>query len=206
MRRQEFMKEDEHELAAIAQRCAVGYLGVHDAEGYPRVVPLNFVLKNRCIYFHGAQEGEKFDVLRNHPKATFSIVELYSMIPSYWLAKNYACPATVFFKSIYFRGTACLVHGLTEKAMALQALMEKHQPEGKYRPIAADDQMYLKPLQEVSVFKIIPIRIDAKFKFGQNYNEKTRQQLIENLEERNLGMDGLTAAEIRRTLQQSITA
>ena len=87
--------------------------------------------------------------------------------------------------------------------MALQALLEKHQPEGRYRPITVDEPMYLKPLQEVSVFKVVPSRVDAKFKFGQNENVKTRQSLIKNLEERNLEMDGLTTAEIRETLQWS---
>lgn len=200
MRRDEFGTASQTEIEQVANRGAIGYLGMHDAEGYPRTVPLNFVLANQCIYFHGAQAGEKFDALNTNPKVTFTIVEPYSMIPSYWLAKDYACPATVFYKSVSYRGEGRLIEDVDEKAMTLQTLMEKHQPEGNYRPITATDPMYELPLQRVSVFKITPSRVDAKFKFGQNFSVKTRLDLIAKLENRNQGIDAQTAVEIKKTL------
>ncbi len=201
MRRKDFMSKDYDELEAIAKHCEVGYLGIHDPDGYPRIVPLNFLLIDRCIYFHGAQEGEKLNVLSTNPKVTFSLVEPHSLIPSYWIAKDYACPATALYKSIYFRGQGNLVHDLGEKAMALQSFMEKYQPEGNYQPIIATDPMYTKQLQRVSVFKIVPTQIDMKFKFGQNFSVKKRRELIEKLQERNRGVDMQTAEEIKRTLK-----
>ncbi len=135
MRRKDFEFKDYDELEILAKHCEIGYLGIHDPDSYPRVVPINFLLKNQCIYFHGAKEGEKFEILSTNPKVTFSIVEPHSIIPSYWIAKDYACPATALYKSIYFRGQGRLVLNLEEKAMALQSFMEKYQPEGNYQRI-----------------------------------------------------------------------
>ena len=202
MRRQDFMFKDYDELEVIAKGCEVGYLGINDPDGYPRVVPLNFLLKNQCIYFHGAEEGEKFGILSTNPNVTFSIVESYSIIPSYWIARGYACPATALYKSIYFRGQGSLVLDLEEKAMALQSFMEKYQPEGNYQRITAGNPMYIKPLQCVSVFKIVPTQVDMKFKFGQNFSVKKRRDLINKLQERNRGIDMQTAEEIRKTLNK----
>lgn len=201
MRRNEFSSLDFDEIERIASRCDVGYLGMVDPDGYPRVVPLNFVLNDRCIYFHGALEGEKFDALSANPKVTFSVVEPYSFIPSYWIAKEFACPATVFYKSVYFRGQGSLIHDPSEKAAVFQALLEKHQTEGHYRPISAKDPLYEKPLQQVSVFKIEPAHVDAKFKFGQNFSAQKRLELIKKLEERGTLIDKRTAAEVKKTLR-----
>ncbi len=200
MRRKDFVFKDYDELEIIAKHSEVGYLGIHDPDGYPRVVPLNFLLNNQNIYFHGALEGEKFEILSKSPKVTFCIVESYSIIPSYWIAKGYACPATALYKSIYFRGQGYLVHDLEEKAMVLQTFMEKYQPEGNYKRITAEDPIYVKPLQHVSVFKIVPTQVDMKFKFGQNFSEKKRLDLIDKLHKRNRGIDRKTAEEIRKTL------
>lgn len=200
MRRNEFSVSDAAELKGLAARCEVGFLGIVDPEGFPRVIPLNFLLKDGCIYFHGALDGEKYNVLAADMKVTFSIIEPHAIIPSYWIAKDYACPATALYKSVFFRGKGLVVADVTEKAAALQAFMEKYQPEKNYRTISAEDSMYEKPLQKVAVFKIIPNRISVKFKFGQNFNESKRLDLIQKLEERNKPMDRETAIEIRKTL------
>lgn len=200
MRRQEFQVQDPAEIDCIVQQAMLGHLGILDDKGFPRVVPLNFVALNRKIYFHGALDGEKFDIFQAEPKVTFSIALPYSVIPSYWVAKDYACPATTYFKSLHVRGQGKVVADMAEKAAALQAFMEKYQPEGGYRPIAADDPFYEKPLQKVAVFRIDPLEIDVKEKFGQNLTPKARLDLIEKLEARNQGPDQKTANEIRKTL------
>ncbi|MFQ5652406.1 MAG: pyridoxamine 5'-phosphate oxidase family protein [bacterium] len=67
MRREDFMFTDYDELEIIAQRCDVGYLGIHDPDGYPRVIPLNFHLMNPCIYFHGAEVVKRVYLQLPHP-------------------------------------------------------------------------------------------------------------------------------------------
>ncbi|HUU44766.1 MAG TPA: pyridoxamine 5'-phosphate oxidase family protein [Acidobacteriota bacterium] len=200
MRRNESTGMNPSEIERMAAACEVGFLGIDDPDGYPRVVPLNFVLIGECIYFHGALQGEKFDQLKTDPKVSFCFVEPYSMIPSDWQTGEYACSATVFFKSVYLRGVGSVVVDPDEKAMALQALMEKHQPEGRYRAIRADDPLYDKALEDVAVFKIVPDRMTTRLKFGQNLSAEQRRRLIDKLRERGEDLDILTAAEIEKTL------
>lgn len=201
MRRQEFAVVDSKWVAEIAQRCEVGYLGLEDRLGYPRVVPLNFVLLDEQIYFHGALSGEKFEVFSAGGKASFSMVGLSTLIPSYWLAAENACPATAFFESAAIRGKGVVVDQLDEKARALQSLMEKYQPEGRYRPIQAQDPMYRQALENVGVFKIIPHHVDLKVKYGQNMGKKVRHRLAAHLQRRNRGDDHAVAELIEQSLQ-----
>ncbi|MBI2420149.1 MAG: pyridoxamine 5'-phosphate oxidase family protein [Ignavibacteriales bacterium] len=197
MRRSEFTVTDKEEFNALANEITVGTLGIMTAGGYPRVVPLNFVFTMEALYFHGADAGEKFEEFLKSPMVTFCIFKEYSLIPSYWVARDYACPATAFFKSALIKGTGSIVPDVIEKAKVLQALMEKYQPEGNYKPITAEESLYKKALEEVAIYKITPGTIDMKFKFGQQYSETKKLSLIEKLEARNIGIDAETAQEIR---------
>lgn len=202
MRRSDFQISDPETLNWIMTHGKIGHLGIIDTEGYPRIVPLNFVWMDGAVYFHGALDGEKFEIFKSQPKVTFSVDMPYSMMPSYWSAKDYACPASIYFKSAHIRGTGTLVEDVGEKAKALQTMMEKDQPEGGYKPITVDEPLHQGPLKKTAVFKIVPAQIDVKAKFGQNLNATARQNLIAKLEERNDWMDRQTAEEIRKTLSR----
>lgn len=200
MRRQELACDDPALFREAADRCEVGYLGLATADGTPRVVPLNFAALDTTIYFHGALAGEKYDLLRGGARASFLMALPYSLIPSYWTAPQHACPATHYFKSVDARGRCTVVEDLGEKARALQALMLKYQPEGRHRPIDADDPTYLKPLRGVGVFRLAVASWTGKVKFGVNEPERIRRLLIAGLRERGRPLDLATALEIERTL------
>lgn len=200
MRRQELASDDPALFREAADRCEVGYLGLVTADGTPRVVPLNFAALDTTIYFHGALAGEKHALLEGGARVSFLMALPYSLIPSYWVAPEHACPATHYFKSVDARGACTVVDDLQEKARALQALMRKYQPEGKHRPIDADDPIYLKPLRGVGVFRIAVESWTGKVKFGVNEPERIRRVLIAGLRERGRPLDLATALEIERTL------
>ncbi|MCE1189673.1 MAG: pyridoxamine 5'-phosphate oxidase family protein [Ignavibacteria bacterium] len=201
MRRQEFSVTDEREFISLCNEAPTGCLGIVTADGYPRVVPLNFALYNGAIYFHGASAGEKFFSFSSEPKVTFSIYREYSLIPSYWIARDYACPATALFKSALIKGNGTIVSSPELKASVLQAIMEKYQPEGNHKPITATDTLYKKMLAEVAIYKIIPTTVDMKFKFGQQWPEERKRLVIQKLEERGSSIDLLTALEIKKHLE-----
>ena len=104
MRRTELESADLDLFRDLADTCEVGYLSLVTDAGYPRAVALNFAAVGETIYFHGALEGEKFELIQAAPRAGFTIVKAYSFIPSTWSAPRYACPATHFFKSIEIKG------------------------------------------------------------------------------------------------------
>lgn len=206
MRRKEFESTDPLEYQEIMTEAEIGHLGLIDPNGFPRVVPLNFVLVKNRIYFHGPHQGEKFDILKTNPKVAFSVDIPYSYIPSYWQSKKSACTATFFFKSVHIRGHGSLVRDNQEKAGVLQLLMKKHQPEGKFLPLEASERIYQKELTDVAVFRIDPVEVTVKIKFGQNLIRKTQLKLVERLKERDEGMDSETIVEIRKNLETPSTS
>lgn len=184
----------------VLDQAQVGYLGVLTAEGYPRVVPVSFVAEDTTVLFHGAGHGEKHAALKTAPRVTFNANIAYSNIPSFWMMEGMACPATVLFKSVQIDGRGHIVEDLDEKALALQRIMEKYQPEGGFLAITTEDPLYEQMLGVVQVFRVEPERISVRAKFAQTQPEPVRKELIAKLEERNQGMDHETAEEIRKTL------
>ncbi|MEW5796009.1 MAG: pyridoxamine 5'-phosphate oxidase family protein [Candidatus Zixiibacteriota bacterium] len=184
----------------ISAEATVGYLGIVTPDGYPRVVPVNFATIGTQVYFHGAAHGEKHGVLAGGPRVTVAIVVPYAMIPSYWRSPDYACPATQYYKSILIRGRGAIVHEPDEKATALQALMEKHQPEGGFGRLDSADPLYRKGIDDVAIFRIDPDRIDIRTKFGENLTRETRLRIIEKLRECNQGRDADTTLEMEKRL------
>jgi uncharacterized protein len=199
MRRHELASHDPALFAELARRCEVGYLGLVTSDGTPRVVPLNFAAVDQNLYFHGALAGEKFELMQAAPRVSFMMALPHSIIPSYWLAKGYACPATHYFKSVDARGTCAPCDDIVEKARGMQALMEKYQPEGQFTPITADNPLYAKPLRTVGVFRIAVESWTGKVKFGVNEPEAVRRKMIAGLRERGEPRDLETAAEIEKT-------
>ncbi|MDH5404551.1 MAG: pyridoxamine 5'-phosphate oxidase family protein, partial [Candidatus Heimdallarchaeota archaeon] len=189
---------DNENFEYIVKEAKIGQLAMMDNNDFPRIIPLNFVVFDKIVYFHGAKAGEKWDLIKKKPKCSFNIDIPYSFIPSYTMAKSFACPATHFFKSIHIRGTVHEVQSMKEKSMALQGLMEKFQPEGNYLKITDSEPVYRKELENVGVFKVIPIEITIKMKFGQNLNEKNRSSIIDFLEKRNIGRDRETIEEMKK--------
>lgn len=196
MRRKEFEKYEEKEYLDLMQEEQVGQLGVIDKNGYPRIIPVNFVLYNGNIYFHGALEGEKYELLKENPKVTFSVYQPFSYIPSYFIS-NIACQATIFFKSVHIRGTGSLVEDYNDKIKVVIKLMEKHQPEKKYTDIDLSNPKYYHYMETTGIFCITPSEITMKLKFGQNMGNSVISHIISYLEERNQPIDHETVLEIK---------
>jgi hypothetical protein len=200
MRRSEFDSQDPQVIRDILTANKIGRVGIITPDGYPRIVPVNYVAIDTHIFFHGAPEGEKYEAFARGDKVSFAVDIPYSTIPSYWFEERNACPATIFYKSLFMRGTGKILEDPDEKANALQALMESEQPEGGYARIVADDPIYLRRLRGVAVFEIIPNAIDVKLKFGQNRSREVRVRIVKLLRERAGPRDEETAVEIEKTL------
>ncbi|MDF1544872.1 MAG: pyridoxamine 5'-phosphate oxidase family protein [bacterium] len=200
MRRKEYQSTNEADLRMLYDTVMVGQVGIVTPEGYPRVVPVNFAECDGSIYFHGAQEGEKYDYFRQGKKVTFSIYKEFAYIPSHWQSEQYACPATQFYKSALIKGAGLIVDEPQEKAAALTALMRKHQPEGIHAEISPDDKMYHKAVEEVTIFRIRPDKTSLKGNFGQTLSSRIRKSLAEKLRERGLGLDIEAAIEIEKSI------
>jgi predicted FMN-binding regulatory protein PaiB len=95
-------------------------------------------------------------------------------------------------------GQAEPLQDLDIKGKVLQRFMEKLQPQGGYIPIDAADPRYKGQLKAVAVVRIVPERMSAKFKFGQNLTAERFDHISGELEQRNEGRDAETAEMMRK--------
>lgn len=199
MRRDEFNIDNHDALLEFLHRCEYGTLCLAD-KNEPYGVPLNFAAWEEGIVFHGSQEGKKVSLIDKNPKANFSVVKPYAYIPSYFSHTTSACPATQFFGSVLLEGEITLLENVDQKANALNALMQKLQPEGNYEPLRANNPMYTKILASTAVFYLKIDKSSFKLKVGQNLTAERKNSLIAELEKRGTALDKETVNLMRFTL------
>lgn len=129
MRRKDREVTDRAEILRIMDACEVVSLALTDGE-WPYVVELNFGYAERdgglALYFHGAGEGKKHDLIRQNPNAAFAMSCDHLYVPG-----SAGCSATYRFSSVCGRGKLCVVEG-PEKLTALSALMAHYEKDKAY--------------------------------------------------------------------------
>jgi len=158
-----------------------GRISSIDENGFPQIIPMNFVFINDVIYMHSHVRGEKLDNIRRNQKVGFEVDKNLEFLPSYFTDPTYAEFADTLYISVVIKGNASIVSDKDEKTIALNGLMEKYQPEGGYEPIKPDMDI----LKGVEVIKIIPESLRGKYKIGQNMDMKSRIDLAKQILERN---------------------
>jgi len=154
----------------------------------PYSLPLNFVEIEGEIFVHGAQKGKKIEIMKTNSYASFSVVESYSLLPSYFSTDDgRASPATHMFKSVILDGQIEFVEDYVQKANALELLMQKYQKEGGYKPL--NDAIYKKIINATCLYKLDPQEVSAKFHLGQDYNEERFKRVKEHLLQRGTQKD-----------------
>jgi len=154
----------------------------------PYSVPINYVEYKGEIYFHGAKKGKKIEMIKENAFASFSMVEAYSLLPSYFSTEDgKASPATHLYKSVIIDGEIEFVEDFDEKVRGFTALMQKYQKEGQYLPLS--DEIHKKIIKATAMYKLVPTETSAKIKFGQNYNKKRYTRVVEHLEKRGTKKD-----------------
>src|SRR5436189_5647400 len=144
----------------------VGRIASIDANGYPQIIPMNFVyikaddpcIDTHCIieldaiYMHSHPLGEKLDNIKRNSKVGFEVDQHVCFLPSYYFHPTDASQADTLYISVVIKGKAQIVDDGEEKARALNALMEKYQKEGRYEALDAD----MPVVHEVAIIKVTP--------------------------------------------------
>ena len=158
-----------------------GRISSIDENGYPQIIPMNFVYIDDVIYMHSHVRGEKLDNIRRNQKVGFEVDKNLEFLPSYFSDPTDASLADTLYISVVIKGNASIVSDKEEKTTALNGLMKKYQPEGGYEPIKPEMDV----LDEVVVIKIVPKSLRGKYKIGQNMNMKSRIDLAKQILKRN---------------------
>jgi len=176
----------------------VGRISSIDENGYPQIIPMNFVFLNDYVYIHSHIKGEKIDNINRNNKVGFEVDRELEFLPSYFEDPKDASLADTLYISVVIKGMASLVTDKEEKTLALNGLMKKYQPEGGYDPI----QSSMRVLDAVAVIKVMPNVIYGKYKIGQNMRAENRMDLAEKILKRN----SLTAKETLKIMGFEITS
>jgi nitroimidazol reductase NimA-like FMN-containing flavoprotein (pyridoxamine 5'-phosphate oxidase superfamily) len=186
----DFLIRQDHKKLEIKSREKVieflssqqtGRIASIDENGFPQIIPMNFVFINDMVYMHSHIRGEKLDNIRRNQKVGFEVDKNLEFLPSYFSDPTDASLADTLYISVVIKGNASIVSDREEKTVALNGLMEKYQPEGRYEPIKPD----MNVLKGVEVIKIVPESLRGKYKIGQNMDMKSRIDLAKQILERN---------------------
>ena len=159
----------------------VGRVASIDENGFPQIIPMNFVFINDVVYMHSHVKGEKLDNIARNNKVGFEADRELEFLPSYFEDPHNASLADTLYISIVIKGIASFVSDREEKTLALNGLMEKYQPEGQYDPIQSE----MRVLDAVSVFKVTPQTLHGKYKIGQHMSSNDRLNLAEKILKKN---------------------
>lgn len=76
MRRSDREIKDIDEIIKVIEKCDVCRLALND-DGYPYILPLNFGMQvtngKITLYFHGATEGKKYELIEKDKRASFEM-------------------------------------------------------------------------------------------------------------------------------------
>ena len=158
----------------------VGRISSIDVNGFPQIIPMNFVFLNNAIYMHSHVKGEKLDNISRNEKVGFEADRELEFLPSYFEDPHNAALADTLYISVVIKGIGSFVSDRNEKTLALNGLMQKYQPEGNYDPLKPD----MRVLDAVSVIKVTPQSLHGKYKIGQHMNSNDRVILAKKILER----------------------
>jgi len=159
----------------------VGHIASLDKNGYPQIIPMNFVYLDDAIYMHSHTKGEKLENIKQNQKVGFEVDRELEFLPSYFEDPDDASLADTLYISVVIKGIGQIIDDRSEKTRALNGLIKKYQPEGGYEPIRADMEV----LDEVAIIKVTPDTIRGKYKIGQNLQKDDRVKLARKILDRN---------------------
>jgi len=120
MRRNEKEIIDNSAIEAIIKKALVCRLGMSEGN-VPYIVPLCFGYKDNTLYFHGALEGRKINVLRKNQSVCFEFDVDVEVVK-----KEKACSWGMKYQSVIGFGRAFLIDDIHEKKDALDIIMDQY--------------------------------------------------------------------------------
>lgn len=122
MRRSDREVTDRAEILDIIRRCDVCRIALNDG-GYPYILPLNFGMDTSgdrvILYFHGAAQGRKYDIISKDNRASFEMDCSHRIVTR---PERKSC--TMEYESVIGRGRIEMVEG--DKKLAALKLLNAH--------------------------------------------------------------------------------
>lgn len=132
-------------MLEVIKKCDCCRIGLVDGdEAY--IVPLNFGYEVKegqlILYFHGAKEGRKIEIIQNLKTATFEMDTKHELVEG-----TIACAFSYLYQCVMGKGELEIVTDNDEKVCGLTRLMEHYSK-------SSDWKFKQEHLDMISVFKI----------------------------------------------------
>ncbi|WP_419885122.1 pyridoxamine 5'-phosphate oxidase family protein [Paenibacillus sp. B-A-8] len=150
---------DQEKIERFLKQARLGYLGLVDGN-LPYVVPLNYVWTEGKLYFHGAGDGRRNQVMSDNSEVCFTVCEEYGTITDPVPAKT-----DTAYMSVMIFGQAEPITDLDEATHVLQEMMNKYVPGYYNRPLSKQHvEKYRSAVfgGPVQVYRVIPSHMTAK--------------------------------------------
>jgi len=131
-----------------------GVLSMTGDDGYPYGIPMNhwYCEQDGKLYFHGAREGQKIDLIKKNAKVCYTVYEKGHASDGEW-ALN--------VRSVVIFGRIALVEDEEKAAMICTALCRKF----------TDDEAYLKRELENALSRVQCLELTPEYMTGKLVNE-----------------------------------
>lgn len=157
MRRSDREVKEWKDIIAIMEKCDVCRIALNN-DGYPYILPLNFGMDVKGdkieLYFHGAMEGTKYDLIQKDRRASFEMDCEHKLVTE---MEQGSC--TMEYESIVGQGYIEMVSD-EEKYDGLCILM-KHYHQEKF-PFNQEIMPHTK------VFKLVVEKVTGKVRMKKN--------------------------------------
>jgi len=120
MRRSDKEIKDRGSIDAIIRSCKVCRLALSDG-CQPYVVPLCFGYDSSHVYFHGAPEGRKIELIRRNPRVCVEFEIVDGIVEG-----EQACHWGMKYRSVIGFGTAEIIEDPDSKKAALAWMMRQY--------------------------------------------------------------------------------
>ena len=157
MRRADREVTEIDEMITIMKKCDVCRIALHDKD-YPYILPLNFGLSVKDdaveLYFHGAMDGMKYDLIRQDNRACFEMDCSHRLVTE---TERGSC--TMEYESVIGQGHIEMISD-EQKYEALCILM-KHYHQEEF-PFNKD------VMTRTKVFKLVVEKMTGKVRMKKN--------------------------------------
>ena len=161
MRRKQ--QELTHEACvSILEKSTSGVLSVIGDGGYPYGVPMSYVFKDGCLFFHSAITGHKIDAIRSEEKCSFTIIDQDEVHPSEY---------TTYFRSVIIFGKIHIIEDDADKLSALRLLGDRFNP-GRDESLQKEISKHLSSDKQLQ--HLLMLRLDIEHMTGKEAIELAR--------------------------------
>jgi predicted FMN-binding regulatory protein PaiB len=161
--------------------------------GVPHIGLYPFMYDGERIEIHLVRKDEQIADLRAWPRCLFEVDEVLGTIPSYWVHPENAVMATAYHRTV--EDPAVL-------AAQQMRLLARYQPEGGFRPVAADDRLYSGAVAHIAAVSLAITGRRVKFKLGQNRAVEARAKIVSELRRRGRPNDARAADALQWTIDR----